>query len=134
MFLGCATAAPAADEAPSARPRLEENLTQQAFLAYQGEVFRVWGGKGAREVEELALIEVRDLGSQGPHQQFLLRFRTAKTSTLSKAAYSFGHGDGGEFDLWIEPAGQEGEYKYFEARFNLIAAGSLPPPPTRKQR
>jgi hypothetical protein len=109
-----------AGSAHAARPALDGPLSLAAFQAYRGETFRVWGGEGARAVEELRLVEIRDQGSDGRIEQFTVRFRAELTSTLAKASYSFQHPESGYFDLWLEPAGQDENGRYFEARFSLV--------------
>lgn len=121
----CMAAAPAFAEG-AARPPLEARLSLAAFRAYQGESFAVWGGEGARAVEQLRLVEVRDQGSGERIEQFTLRFRAELTSTLGKDTYALKHPESGYFDLWLEPAGQDEAGRYFEARFSLIPQQGRP--------
>lgn len=121
----CMAAAPAFAQA-TARPPLDERLSLAVFRAYQGESFAVWGGEGARAVEQLRLVEVRDQGSGERIEQFTLRFRAELTSTLGKDTYSLKHPESGYFDLWLEPAGQDDAGRYFEARFSLIPQRARP--------
>jgi len=109
-----------------ARPPLDDRLSLAAFRAYQGESFQVWGGEGARAVEQLRLVEVLDQGSGERIEQFTLRFRAELTSTLGKASYSLKHPESGYFDLWLEPSGQDEDGRYFEARFSLIPERTRP--------
>jgi hypothetical protein len=111
---------------PSARPPLDGRPSLAAYQAYQGESFEVWGGAGARPVESLTLVEIRDHGSGERIEQFSLRFRGELASTLVQGGYSFRHPQSGYFDLWLEPAGQDEHGRYLEARFSLIPARARP--------
>lgn len=130
LLAGCLALSAAAAQG---RAHLDERADLQAYRTYQGESFQVWGGQGARLVETLELIEVRDAGSNDRIQQFTLRFRAAPQSTLAKEAYRFRHPDSGDFTLWLEPAGADATGKFFEARFSLLP-GEIGPAPARRQR
>lgn len=121
----CLAAAPAC-AGETARPALDGRPSLAAFRAYQGESFQVWGGEGAREVEQVRLIEVLDQGSGERIEQFTLRFRAELTSTLGKDSYALKHPESGYFDLWLEPSGQDEGGRYFEARFSVIPKGPRP--------
>ncbi len=94
--------------------------TLENFRPYQGQVFRVYGGPGARQVERLELVELKDLGSTDQVQQFVLTFRGPHDSTLQKDVYFFEHPQAGKLKLWLEPAGSDDQGSLFESHFNLL--------------
>lgn len=97
-----------------------DQQTLEHFRPYQGQVFRVYGGPGARQVERLKLMELKDLGSTDQVQQFVLNFRGPHDSTLQKDVYFFEHPQAGKLKLWLEPAGSDDQGSLFESHFNLL--------------
>jgi hypothetical protein len=91
-----------------------------SFRAYIGERFRVYGGKGAREVVSLRLIEVSELHHDSRTETFSVRFQGPPDHPLPKGVYTFEHPRSGTFELFLEAADSEADGLYYRAGFNLL--------------
>ena len=120
-LLGLFTLVAAANaESPSLRSPLKDVGNLTAWQAYVGETFEVWGGNGARLVENLALTSVQALPSRPPISQFTLHFLAAHSSTLGKGIYGLRHPHSGHIELWLDPAGEDHAGRRYDARFSLL--------------
>ncbi|MDQ3775304.1 MAG: hypothetical protein M3461_13605 [Pseudomonadota bacterium] len=101
----------------AAAAAMSRSPSYDSFRAYIGERFRVYGGRGAREVVSLRLIEVSERHQDTHTETFSARFQGPPDRP---GVYTFEHPRSGTFELFLEAAGSETDGLYYSAGFNLI--------------
>jgi len=101
--------------------------TKAEYLALKGQSFTVSRIEKGQDVwskaVDLKLIEITEStqDKSGKTDQFILRFQAAnKDKALSKTVHRFEHAATGPFTLFLEPAGGDKKYRYYQAIFNLL--------------
>jgi hypothetical protein len=99
--------------------------TMAEYRELKGQSFTVSRmGKGQdtwSKAVDLKLVEVTEPVKDGKTEQFVLRFQAVKKDkTLSKAVHRFEHTATGPFTLFLEPAGNDKKYQFYQAIFNLL--------------
>jgi hypothetical protein len=101
--------------------------TKADYLALKGQNFTVNRIEKGQDVwsksVDLKLIEITEStqDKSGRTDQFILRFQAAnKDKALDKTVYRFEHVATGPFTLFLEPAGGDKKYRYYQAIFNLL--------------
>ena len=101
--------------------------TMAQYSALKGQIFSVSQmGKGQdtwSKAVDLTLVEITQptQDKNGKTEQFILRFQAAKKDkALDKTAHRFEHAATGPFTLFLEPAGTDKRYRYYQAIFNLL--------------
>jgi hypothetical protein len=100
-----------------------ENLTQEIFEQNLNTKFRVQPEPDA--VFELELTEVSNPDAEKAvkptrQERFSLLFRGSKEKLLRDGIYKFEHERMGEFEIYIQPVGQDEESFYYESVFNRL--------------
>jgi len=101
--------------------------TKADYLGLKGQSFSVSRmGKGQdtwSKAVDLKLVEITDTVKDALTEQFILRFQAAKkTKTLDKAVHRFEIAGIEPFTLFLEPAGTDKQFRYYQAFFNLLKA------------
>jgi hypothetical protein len=99
---------------------LGKSFSLDNFKAHQGEKFAASGGKGLRQVVSLQIIDVVESRRDSHTENFSVRFKGPRDYALGKNVYNFQSTTGDEFQLWIEPAGEDATGFYYRADFNLL--------------
>jgi len=92
------------------------SFSKARFEALRGGWFHVDGGMW----ESMQLVEVRDERASPRVEQFSIRFRASPHSELEADTYPVACDDGSSFALYIEPAGDDVDGRYYVASFSLI--------------
>jgi hypothetical protein len=99
-------------------------VSRADFLAHKGESFTVFEkavrGKAWSKSVALKLVEVSELRSKGGMMQFSVRFQGPADATLEKSVYTFEQVPSERFSLFLEPAGNDAEGRYYQAIFNSL--------------
>jgi hypothetical protein len=66
------------------------------------------------------LVEVTDEVASPRVEQFSIRFLASPHSDLEAGTYPVVCDEGGSFELYLEPAGEDAEGRYYVASFSLI--------------
>ena len=85
------------------------------FAGCMGTTFRVHASEEGREA--VTLIEVKELGSSGPREQFSLVFRGGQGDHLPQRTYRMEHEELGRMDLFLVPIGPDDEGMRYQAVF-----------------
>lgn len=105
--------------------------TRADYLALVGQSFMVSRiGKGQEAWSKgvnLKLAEITESvqDKNGKTEQFILRFQAEKKDrALDKAVHRFEHAATGPFTLFLESAGGDKKFRYYQAVFNLLKNNS----------
>jgi len=85
------------------------------FAGCMGTTFRVHASEEGREA--VTLIDVKELGSSGPREQFSLVFRGGQGEHLRQRTYRMEHEELGLIDLFLVPIGPDDEGMRYQAVF-----------------
>jgi hypothetical protein len=91
-------------------------FSKASFEALLGGWFRVEDGMW----ESMQLVEVRDELASRRVEQFSIRFRASPHAELEAGTYPVACDEGGSFELYLEPAGDDVDGRYYVASFSLI--------------
>jgi hypothetical protein len=99
--------------------------TMAEYVALKGQSFTVSRmGKSPdtwSKAVDLKLVEISEPVKDSKTEQFVVRFQAAlKDKALHKAVHRFEHAATGPFTLFLEPAGNDKKYRYYQAIFNLL--------------
>lgn len=110
------------------RTRLEitRSLTKELFAAHLNTKFRV--KMGASEIVEIELIKVSEINlasrtvslETSRQDCFAVLFRGPRETSLRQNTYQMEHGQIGQFDLFIVPAGTDEGGQLYQATFNRL--------------
>jgi len=92
------------------------SFSKARFEALRGGWFHVDGGWW----ESVQLVEVTDEAPSWTVEQFSIRFLASPHSDLEAGTYPVVCDEGGSFELYLEPAGEDAEGRYYVASFSLI--------------
>jgi hypothetical protein len=89
--------------------------SRSAFAGCVGNTFRIRASED--RAETVTLIEVQELGSSGPREQFSVIFRGGQGDHLPQRIYRMEHEELGLMDLFLVPVGPDDEGMLYQAVF-----------------
>jgi len=104
-------------------------LGQADYEALRNSWFHVGGAEEGWQT--LELVDVRDDGSNARAEQWSALFRGDPGTQVSEGVHSVVPPDGTEFELFLQPTGEDGSSPLFAARFNrlrIVPASCAPAP------
>ena len=107
----------AATAATSAGVSLEGPLTREVFLALVLEPFSLLLDNRAAG---LFLLRVDDNGAHLDSDQFTVVFQGPRELVLLDGVYRIAHITAGTTEVFLQPAGHDDRYNYYNASFNLL--------------
>jgi len=94
---------------------MSELPSRSAFAECLGSGFRIRAS--AEREEAVTLIEVQELGSSGPGEQFSVIFRGGQGDHLPQRIYRMEHEKLGLMDLFLVPVGPDDKGMLYQAVF-----------------
>ena len=94
---------------------MTELPSRSAFAGCVGNTFRIRASED--RAETVTLIEVQELGSSGPREQFSVIFRGGQGDHLPQRIYPMEHEGLGRMDLFLVPIGPDDEGMLYQAVF-----------------
>ncbi len=94
---------------------MTELPSRSAFAGCVGNTFRIRASED--RAETVTLIEVQELRSSGPREQFSVIFRGDQGDHLPQKTYRMEHEKLGPMDLFLVPVGPDDEGMLYQAVF-----------------
>lgn len=94
---------------------MNELPSRSAFAGCIGNTFRIRAAED--RAETVTLIEVKELGSSGPREQFSAIFRGGRGDHLPQKTYPVEHEELGKMDLFLVPIGPDDQGMLYQAVF-----------------